>query len=102
MPKLKQEDVAHYRSEWWSWWDMMQPPWRSRDDQGKWKCEEYGTDWRLLKFGGPKRWLGLVAMLFWWGVMVKEMEASYAKGWEMPVDDALWMLNGLYEVLIKE
>ncbi|KAJ7638043.1 hypothetical protein DFH06DRAFT_922956, partial [Mycena polygramma] len=66
-------NVAAYAEEWYGWWGFMQPKWRRRTTDGKWKNggeTQYGgnEEWGVLDRPGPNGCLSVVASLYFWGV----------------------------------
>ncbi|KAK0449366.1 hypothetical protein EV421DRAFT_1732637 [Armillaria borealis] len=95
MPVLSTASIDNYEKEWWSWWESLQPSWRNRDTAGKLVQSMYGNCWEELNIGGTNGWLGIVAMLFWWGVVVQRSSPDHRASWQEALKDVCWMINGL-------
>ncbi|KAJ7618253.1 hypothetical protein DFH06DRAFT_1012065 [Mycena polygramma] len=92
-------DVGRYAEQWQTWWDSMQPGWRRRGTDGKWRSggdEEYGgnEEWGVLDRPGPNGCLSVVAALYFWGVCENQSAALKAR-WREAVEDVVWVLEGL-------
>ncbi|KAJ6449021.1 hypothetical protein C8R47DRAFT_999333 [Mycena vitilis] len=96
-PNIK--NAGAYAEVWATWWDSMQPKWRRRGSDGKWRFggdEKYGgpEDWGVLDRPGPNGCLSVVGSLFFWGVCEDQSAAVKAR-WLEAVEDVAWMLEGL-------
>ncbi|KAJ7840364.1 hypothetical protein B0H13DRAFT_1649728 [Mycena leptocephala] len=92
-------DVERYADAWQGWWDSMQPEWRSRGPDKKWKIggdTAYGgnTEWGVLDRPGPNGCLSVVASLFFWGVCENQSVVMQER-WREAVEDVSWILEGL-------
>ncbi|KAJ7430883.1 hypothetical protein B0H11DRAFT_2262784 [Mycena galericulata] len=90
-------NVAAYASEWWTWWDTLQPAWRQRGQDNRWTVG--GTwgmadEWDPLEAPGPNGCLSVVAALYFWGIVLHRAEETRGD-WERAVQDVAWMLEGL-------
>ncbi|KAJ7877125.1 hypothetical protein B0H14DRAFT_2342452, partial [Mycena olivaceomarginata] len=58
---------------WQGWWDSLQPSWRTKQGDAKWKLGgQYGgkgADWGSLYTWGPHGVVSIVASLYMWGRM---------------------------------
>ncbi|KAJ7143245.1 hypothetical protein C8R46DRAFT_867539, partial [Mycena filopes] len=93
------EDVGTYASAWEAWWDSLQPGWRVKDREGRWKAggdTKYGADeeWGYLDRPGPNGCLSVVAGLYFWGVC-EGQSVEGKERWGRSVQDVAWMLEGL-------
>ncbi len=95
MPVLAIDNIDDYENEWWTWWTSLQPSWRERDTARKFEQGMYRSDWAELNFGGMNGWLGVVATLFWWGMVVKQSSCEHQVRWQEALKDSRWMLQGL-------
>lgn len=95
-------DVRFHVDQWDAWWDGMQPGWRLKDDDGKWRVDlayEDGWDWGAVDCTGVNGLLSAVAGLYFWGVAVKMgLEKDKAR-WEQAVHDVVWVIEGLEKEL---
>ncbi|KAJ7819318.1 hypothetical protein B0H13DRAFT_1661437 [Mycena leptocephala] len=92
-------DVERYADEWYGWWDSMQPEWRTRGQDKKWRVggdTKYGgpEEWGVLDRPGPNGCLSVVASLYFWGVC-KDQPIAVQERWREAVEDVSWMLEGL-------
>ncbi|KAJ7780823.1 hypothetical protein DFH07DRAFT_950048 [Mycena maculata] len=90
-------DVDEYSKEWATWWDSMQPEWRTRGADGYWEVggERGGTEeWGALEAPGPNGCLSVVGSLYFWG-RVSSQSAAVREAWERGVQDVVWMLEGI-------
>ncbi|KAJ7784200.1 hypothetical protein B0H16DRAFT_1446458 [Mycena metata] len=92
-------DPAAYAAGWQLWWDLLQPEWRAKDDDGAWLTSSvYGPDdgeaWGHLFQWGTNGTLSIVASLYFWGLGVRN-DAVHHAVWEKAVLDVGWMLEGL-------
>ncbi|KAJ7861330.1 hypothetical protein B0H13DRAFT_1900507, partial [Mycena leptocephala] len=64
-------DVEKYADEWQRWWDSLQPEWRRRGPDKKWRAggdATYGgnEEWGVLDRPGPNGCLSVVGSLYFW------------------------------------
>ncbi|KAJ7168430.1 hypothetical protein C8R46DRAFT_1217834 [Mycena filopes] len=98
-------DVGAYADGWYAWWDSLQPAWRAKDREGRWKYGgdvKYGDDeeWGYLDRPGPNGSLSVVAGLYFWGVC-EEQPVAVKERWAEAVQDVVWMLEGLTQSMSK-
>ncbi|KAJ6452135.1 hypothetical protein C8R47DRAFT_1229557 [Mycena vitilis] len=89
-------DPVAFAASWWRWWGLLQPAWRTTDNDGKWVISEsYDGEWddKLLHWG-PNGLLSVVAALYFWGCAVTD-SPRLKDEWETAVQDASWILEGL-------
>ncbi|KAJ6518051.1 hypothetical protein C8R47DRAFT_960291 [Mycena vitilis] len=91
--------LTKYAEQWAAWWDAMQPKWRRRGTDGKWRSggdEKYGgsEEWGMLDRPGPNGCLSVVASLYFWGVCENQSAAMKAQ-WREAVEDVSWILEEL-------
>ncbi|KAJ7450268.1 hypothetical protein B0H11DRAFT_1743257 [Mycena galericulata] len=98
------DDVDEYRTRWWIWWDLLQPPWRTRDESGQWALSEgYDDDWEwpTLAHPGQNGCLSIVASLYFWGSAKAGAgagagwNAQNRESWFWAVEDVAWMMEGM-------
>ncbi|KAJ7041936.1 hypothetical protein C8F04DRAFT_946413 [Mycena alexandri] len=91
------ENIEKFVKEWDLWWDAVQPAWRRRGDDGRWRVDEvYGKEWGALDCSGANGCLSAVAGLYFWGVAVKATgSAAQTARWDHAVQDVVWVLEGL-------
>ncbi|KAJ7846660.1 hypothetical protein B0H13DRAFT_1646553 [Mycena leptocephala] len=92
-------DLEGYGKIWSTWWDSLQPAWRTKEADGRYSIgTEYGEDWGVLAIPGQNGSLTVVAGLYFWG-SARRTPASVPDGmqeeWEAAVLDVAWMLEGL-------
>ncbi|KAJ7633593.1 hypothetical protein DFH06DRAFT_1004174 [Mycena polygramma] len=93
LPKVVKLEA--YATQWWKWWDELQPAWRQRGEDGKWVVGGgYGTDFGKLDCSGPNGTICIVAALYFWGSSTSHTSESRAI-WEGAVQDVAWMLEGV-------
>ncbi|KAJ7579677.1 hypothetical protein C8J56DRAFT_1058693 [Mycena floridula] len=93
------KSVKSFGSDWWFWWEDMQPSWRvkSGPERFVWKKDTYGDDWGFIKFPGKNGVASLCATLFWWGLALQELN-GFGHGawiWQNALEDVCWVLDGL-------
>ncbi|KAJ7126585.1 hypothetical protein C8R43DRAFT_897684 [Mycena crocata] len=92
-------NVAKYAESFLSWWDELQPEWRTHSGEGRWAFGgdvPYGKsdEWGDLDVPGQNGCLSLVAGLYIWGVCANQPR-EVREQWEYAVLDITWMLEGL-------
>ncbi|KAJ7601819.1 hypothetical protein DFH06DRAFT_1024704, partial [Mycena polygramma] len=102
-PKGKKK--RNYGKIWKEWWDSLQPPWRTKDADGRYSTgTEYGDEWGTLAIPGQNGTLSVVASLYFWGSSRRtpaSMPDGIQEDWEAAVLDVAWMLEGLGEWLLE-
>ncbi|KAJ7490201.1 hypothetical protein B0H11DRAFT_1719305 [Mycena galericulata] len=102
------EDLEDYAKRWSSWWDSLQPEWRTRDADGQWTIGvEYGNDWDTLWVPGQNGLSSVVASLYFWGSSSRAMGTNglsvwnrdELERWERAVQDVVWMVEGLEQAV---
>ncbi|KAF9017041.1 hypothetical protein BDZ89DRAFT_935656, partial [Hymenopellis radicata] len=63
---LGEADAAALATSWESWWAELQEIWRMRDEDGRWRRDVYGNEWKKLIVPGQNGLLSVVAVLSWW------------------------------------
>ncbi|KAJ7751021.1 hypothetical protein B0H14DRAFT_3896881 [Mycena olivaceomarginata] len=95
-PKIP--NIEAFVVAWQGWWDSLQPSWRTKQGDGKWKLGgQYGgkgADWGSLYTWGPHGVVSIVASLYMWGRMTQEDKSLYP-AWEAAVCDVGWILEGM-------
>ncbi|KAJ7169407.1 hypothetical protein C8R46DRAFT_848851, partial [Mycena filopes] len=92
-------DIAGYAARWTAWWDSLQPDWRAREDDKRWRVySEYdvGMDWGSLASPGQNGGLSLVAGLYFWGTACLDVPGTTAAEkelWETALLDVVWVLE---------
>ncbi|KAJ7130585.1 hypothetical protein C8R44DRAFT_613992 [Mycena epipterygia] len=100
LPKITK--IRAYPQVWHSWWDSLQPEWRTQDGEGRWKIGgEYSNDWDVLDCPGPNGLLSVVASIYFWGCESRshcgeEWFADDQRLWDEAVHDVVWMMDGLH------
>ncbi|KAJ7895676.1 hypothetical protein B0H13DRAFT_2338752 [Mycena leptocephala] len=97
IPAIK--NIQKYADEWGKWWDRLQPAWRERDRDGRWRTggdTSYGpaNEWDALDCPGVNGCLSLVASLYFWGACT-DQPPLIKERWDSAVQDVTWMLEGL-------
>ncbi|KAJ7869810.1 hypothetical protein B0H13DRAFT_1635086 [Mycena leptocephala] len=92
-------DVEKYADEWQRWWDSLQPEWRRRGPDKKWRAggdATYGgnEEWGVLDRPGPNGCLSVMGSLYFWGVC-EDQSTGVKECWLDAVQDVVWMLEGL-------
>ncbi|TDL14269.1 hypothetical protein BD410DRAFT_734350, partial [Rickenella mellea] len=85
------DDVSALASQWWAWWTVLQPVWRSKSDDGRPLIEGEGS-WEDLKKPGRNGFLGVLMALAWWKSGLRGADSS---DWNAAVADVEWALTGL-------
>jgi hypothetical protein len=94
-PDPSVKNTAQYETEWWAWWDSLQPEWRTRHADGSWVVGgPYGKDWDTLAYWGENGVLSVVAALYFWGCAV-QTGGDAQERWELAVNDVSWVFEGL-------
>ncbi|KAJ7896578.1 hypothetical protein B0H13DRAFT_1623924 [Mycena leptocephala] len=89
--------IMAYGDSFYTWWNTMQPSWRTCDSQGRWQVGgSYSDEWGILDCPGANGMLSVAAGLYFWGVEARRM---YQKLWDEAVEDVVWMLEGLCQSL---
>ena len=87
------DDVDAYATQWWMWWQSVQPRWRTVQHDGS--LLRAGTktteDWEDLHVAGPRGFMLVLLSLFWW----KKSVNVTGKEWADSVSDVLWVLTSL-------
>ncbi|KAJ7826750.1 hypothetical protein B0H13DRAFT_1918020 [Mycena leptocephala] len=97
IPAIK--NIQKYADEWGKWWGRLQPAWRERDRDGRWRTGGdtlYGpaNEWDALDCPGVNGCLSLVASLYFWGACTDQLPLIKER-WDSAVQDVTWMLEGL-------
>ncbi|KAJ7050891.1 hypothetical protein C8F01DRAFT_1263591 [Mycena amicta] len=86
-------DVEGFRQMFLSWWSEMQPAWRERGDDGRYRRDPAaGRGWETMGSPGKDGMLLVVAALSWWG---REEGKTHSVGWNTAAEDVLWVLHSL-------
>ncbi|KAJ7741970.1 hypothetical protein DFH07DRAFT_750702 [Mycena maculata] len=101
--------LAVYDTNWWKWWDGLQPAWRiaDRGRPGRFIRDVYPAGkpedtYLPTHHPGPNGALSLVATLYWWGGKVREDgRQEELESWVDAVTDVKWMLRGLLAAELK-
>ncbi|KAJ7050915.1 hypothetical protein C8F01DRAFT_952805, partial [Mycena amicta] len=84
-----QGDVEGFRQMFLSWWSEMQPAWRERGDDGRYRRDPAaGRGWETMGSPGKDGMLLVVAALSWWG---REEGKTHSVGWNTAAEDVLWV-----------
>ncbi|KAJ6449359.1 hypothetical protein C8R45DRAFT_849752, partial [Mycena sanguinolenta] len=102
--------VGDYAGTWQNWWNSLQPRWREKADDGKWRTDKYGEEgreWGPLYQWGVNGTLSIVASLYFWGVVIGRggHPEPDVRIWEESVNDVNWMMEGMaayYELFGKK
>ncbi|KAF7335856.1 hypothetical protein MSAN_02332100 [Mycena sanguinolenta] len=88
------ENPQKFAGQFWAWWNLLQPDWRTKGDDGRWVTERYGEwDDKLLHWG-PNGLLSVLAGVYFWGCAVVDMPDMQDE-WVRAVEDVSWILEGL-------
>ncbi|KAJ7049739.1 hypothetical protein C8F01DRAFT_1001616 [Mycena amicta] len=90
-------NVRTFAKTFCSWWDSMQPSWRTKSPDGSWVLGEYGgrgQDWGVLFTWGSGGVVGIICGLYMWGMRVKD-DAQAQLDWLAVVADVGWILDGM-------
>ncbi|KAJ7704261.1 hypothetical protein B0H16DRAFT_1346804 [Mycena metata] len=99
---------AEFATEWWTWWGLLQPAWRTRDAKNPLRFLRTGYpathgDWGVLRQPGQNGVLSLVAGVYWWGKkLLVENRSEDRESWEEAVADLKWVVDGLRAAEIGE
>ncbi|KAF8994312.1 hypothetical protein BDZ89DRAFT_927654, partial [Hymenopellis radicata] len=55
-----------FLAAWMPWWSHLQESWRVRGEDGEWRRDGYGEEWRKMAVPGQNGMLSVVAVLSWW------------------------------------
>ncbi|KAF9022414.1 hypothetical protein BDZ89DRAFT_1042221 [Hymenopellis radicata] len=86
---------------WKPWWSYLQESWRVRGEDGEWKRDAYGDEWKKMGVPGQNGMLSVVAVLSWWKSFIESQgsvlgaEAVGEKEWVGARNDVEWVLKGL-------
>ncbi|KAJ7017740.1 hypothetical protein C8F04DRAFT_1278922 [Mycena alexandri] len=84
-------NVAAFVTEWDGWWDAMQPEWRERNRQGRWRVDpphRKEGDCGVLETYGINGILSVVAGIYFWGVaVVSGGDEEQTARWDNAVQD---------------
>jgi hypothetical protein len=98
---IETSKLEGYATKWQEWWDSMQPDWRKRGVDGRWRIDgEYGYSWDDLDFPGQNGCLSVAAGLYFWGCALEGEEGGTLEQWNHAVQDVSWMLEGLLYSLV--
>ncbi|KAJ7707284.1 hypothetical protein B0H16DRAFT_1746505 [Mycena metata] len=92
------DSISKFVAEWNGWWDSMQPAWRERNRQGRWRVDppyRKEWDWGVLDTYGVNGILSAVAGIYFWGVAVLSGSEDDIARWDTAVQDVVWVLEGL-------
>lgn len=95
MPTLALADLPAFKRSFQTWYDGMQPSWRSKVED-RWVRAKVGRkklDWELLDVRGVNGMLTVIATLYWWGMAVRNHSQDEYDEWEAAVDDVSWVLQ---------
>ncbi|KAJ7715981.1 hypothetical protein B0H16DRAFT_1339399 [Mycena metata] len=99
------DSLDTFVKEWNGWWDSMQPEWRERNRQGRWRIDppyRKEWDWGVLETYGVNGILSVVAGIDFWGVAVlSEDDEDQTARWDNAVQDVVWVLEGLESTFKK-
>ncbi|KAJ7040189.1 hypothetical protein C8F04DRAFT_1178284 [Mycena alexandri] len=98
------ESISKFVTEWNGWWDSMQPAWRERNGQGRWRVDppyRKEWDWGVLDTYGVNGILSAVAGIYFWGVTVRSGSEDDIARWDTAVQDVVWVLEGLESTFKK-
>ncbi|KAF9042625.1 hypothetical protein BDZ89DRAFT_944124, partial [Hymenopellis radicata] len=91
---LTDKDTAKFVQSYGEWWDLMQPSWRTKGEDGRWERGMYGDAWEKLNVnGGPNGFLSVVAALSYWATASAQGKWSRSD-WEKAEEDARWVMIG--------
>ncbi|KAJ7041691.1 hypothetical protein C8F04DRAFT_946802 [Mycena alexandri] len=97
--------LATFVPEWDGWWDSMQPEWRERNRQGRWRIDlpyQKEWDWGVMQAYGINGILSVVAGIYFWGVAVlAQHDEDQTARWDNAVQDVVWVLEGLESTFKK-
>ncbi|KAK7043456.1 hypothetical protein R3P38DRAFT_2510527 [Favolaschia claudopus] len=92
------EDPAEYARQWQSWWDSLQPSWRTKGADDRWIAGNTygggGREWGALYHWGVNGMLSVVASLYFWGRAI-DSKQEFIITWETAVQDVVWMFEGM-------
>ncbi|KAJ7023319.1 hypothetical protein C8F04DRAFT_1193569 [Mycena alexandri] len=88
------DNLSRFVAEWDGWWDGMQPAWRERNRQGRWRVDppyRKEWDWGVL----DTHWRE------WDTESVLSGSAEDIERWDNAVQDVVWVLEGLESTFKK-
>lgn len=94
--KLVEAEMTEFMEQWWTWWAVLQSPWRLRNDEGQWIRTMSGVGWDKLNVPGQNGLLSVVAVLSWWkSYVIESGDEEAAKQLEEARLDVDWAMSGL-------
>ncbi|KAH7904782.1 hypothetical protein BJ138DRAFT_1018631, partial [Hygrophoropsis aurantiaca] len=97
IPQPAPLDVDTFAQAWWTWWQLLQPEWRTVSIPSKRKPvppqdhRDQG-DWSVLDQPGQNGLLSVIACIKWWGA-AKGGQGHTDKRWHAAVEDFEWVMR---------
>ncbi|KII83430.1 hypothetical protein PLICRDRAFT_84804, partial [Plicaturopsis crispa FD-325 SS-3] len=85
------KDGASLEASFWKWWTAINPPWRKKDSDGRFKQEGSGT-WDALVAPGKNGFLSVLVCLKWWHTA---LAGGNTAGWDAALRDVAWVLASM-------
>ncbi|KAJ7779966.1 hypothetical protein B0H16DRAFT_1300114 [Mycena metata] len=88
-------DVKKFGKQWWDWWMLMNPNWRTPMRSGRLEQVRGGEGWAAVDHSGPNGILNAIICLRWWKDATEDGNAEQEDEWEMAVREVIWVIEAI-------